>query len=476
VPFICTVFRTLARTALLAFALGAVAASASQKTPEPLTAADAAMQAGQFADAALKYERWLAVHPEAGEVLFALGTCYIQLGRSSDAAATLRQYVRRKPDSASGYALLGIALLDAANTVEAKAALESAIRINSSQINAVEALARIHLVEGDPSKALSLLRSIRSPDPHLLAEALMRGGDPKAAATLLDDRLAGNHAAAVQTYALAGMAHIKAGDLERAAEICEAGMRLYPNSEIEGMYLTLPAAVLGRRMAARLERLQSAPEVSELIAVGRALTDVDPARKTRALELARRVLEQAIEMAPADPSARYNYGRVLRQGNIGAALGAWTKALALQPGDDLAMQIHTQIGKAKEDLSDMPAAEQAYKTAFEINRRLPARVPEAALEYVRFLQLQARTRDAEAILNEVVGWNPWSPKARGERARLLAAKGDWNDVVTEGEFLLRNAADDDDLLRLAHFLLARAYFRLNQPDKAQVHRAWLESR
>jgi hypothetical protein len=171
----------------------------------------------------------------------------------------------------------------------------------------------------------------------------------------------------------------------------------------------MPAAVLGRRTAARLERLQSAPEVSELIAVGRVLTDVDPSRKTRALELARRVLEQAIEMAPGDPSARYNYGRVLRQGNIEAALGAWTKALALQPGDDLAMQIHTQIGKAKEDLSDMPAAEQAYKTAFEINRRLPARVPEAALEYVRFLHLQARTRDAEAVLNEVVGWNPWSP-------------------------------------------------------------------
>lgn len=470
------VFRTLARAAVTAFALLAIIASASQETPAPLAAADAAMQAGQFADAALKYERWLAVHPDAGEVLFALGTCYIQLGRPSDAAAMLRQYVRRKPDSASGYALLGIALLDAADTVQAKAALETAIRINAAQVNAVEALSRIHLVEGNPSKALSLLRSIRSPDPHLLAEALIRGGDAKAAAMLLDDRLAGNPPAGIQTYVLAALAHIKAGDLERAAEICEAGMRLYPNSEIEGMYLTLPAPVLGRRTAARLERLQNTPEVSELVAVGRVLTDVDPARKTRALELARRVLEQAIEMAPADPSARYNYGRVLRQRSIEEALAAWTKALTLHPSDDLAMQIYTQVAKAKEDLSDMPAAEQAYKAALEINRRLPARVPEAAIEYVRFLEMQSRPAEAEAVLNEALGWNPWSPKARAERARLLASKGDWNHVVTEGEFVLRNAGEDDDLLRLAHFLLARAYYRLKQPDKAQVHRAWLESR
>jgi tetratricopeptide (TPR) repeat protein len=167
---------------------------------------------------------------------------------------------------------------------------------------------------------------------------------------------------------------------------------------------------------------------------------------------------------------------VLRQRSIEEALAAWTKALALHPSDDLAMQIYMQVAKAKEDLSDMPAAEQAYKAALEINRRLPARVPEAAIEYVRFLEMQSRPSEAEAVLNEALGWNPWSPKARAERARLFASKGDWNHVVTEGEFVLRNAGEDDDLLRLAHFLLARAYYRLKQPDKAQVHRAWLESR
>jgi hypothetical protein len=78
-------------------------------------------------------------------------------------------------------------------------------------------------------------------------------------------------------------------------------------------------------------------------------------------------------------------------------------------------------------------------------------------------------------VGEIVGWNPWAPEARIERARMLADKGRWPDVVTEGEFVLRAAAGNRELLRVAHLLLARAYYRLDQPAKAQVHREWLES-
>jgi hypothetical protein len=62
-----------------------------------------------------------------------------------------------------------------------------------------------------------------------------------------------------------------------------------------------------------------------------------------------------------------------------------------------------------------------------------------------------------------------------ERARLLADAGRWKDVVAAGEFVLRNAGANQDLERVAHHLLARAYTRLNNPDKAQVHRTWIEA-
>jgi hypothetical protein len=110
-----------------------------------------------------------------------------------------------------------------------------------------------------------------------------------------------------------------------------------------------------------------------------------------------------------------------------------------------------------------------------VNRRLPRRVPEAALEYVRFHKVHGQAAQAEALLDEIVGWNPFAPEARVERARLLADSGRWEQVVTEGGFVLRQAAGNQRLVRVAHLLLARAYFRLNQPEKAQAHKQWLES-
>jgi tetratricopeptide (TPR) repeat protein len=462
--------------ALLSVSL-ARAQPSSPAPPPALAAADAALQAGRYAEAAAAYERWLAEHPDSREVLLALGACYIQLGRTADAAAVLRRYVARAPQSARGHALLGIALLDATDTTEARAALETALRLDPAQADAAEALARLHLVEGEPQRALERLRAVERPDVHLLAEAMVRAGDPAGASALVEPRLA-SEAPLVQTFVLAAWARLKAGDLERAAEICERGMRLYPDSEIESVYLTLPAPVLAARTAARLERLRraDAPDTAELVALGRVLLDADPARRTRALEIAERLLADAVALAPANASAHYNYGRALAARDPRAALGAWEKALALDPPEELALQILTQVGKTRDALSDPDGAERALRAALDINRRLPRRVPEAALEYVRFLQIRGREREAEAIVGEAIGWNPWLPEARAERARLLAARGAWKEVVAEGEFVLRHAEGNEALLRTAHHLLARAYYRLNQPEKAAIHRKWLESR
>ena len=87
--------------------------------------------------------------------------------------------------------------------------------------------------------------------------------------------------------------------------------------------------------------------MAELVAVGRVLIDADPHRKTRANEIAQRLLTHAIELAPDSASAHYNYGRALRQSSIKPALAEWEKALALDPGDELRLQILIKIGAAK---------------------------------------------------------------------------------------------------------------------------------
>lgn len=466
---------------LYVFVTSIVCLTASAQPAGPsLASADAAVQAGRFADAAVTYETWLRAHPDSKGVLLALGICYVQLGRHNEAVTTLRRYLKLVPASAAGHAALGIALFDGAKTAEAKTELETAVRLNPRQVDAVEALARIHLVEGKAAKAISLLRPLVASGANdearaLLGDALIKSGQPHAAASMLERELQANPRSTSQIYAISAWAHLKAGDIARAAEICERGMRIYPDSEIEAVYLSLPAPFLAERIGARIERLQNAPDVAELVAVGRVLVDADAHHKTRANEIAQRLLAHAIELAPNNASAHYNYGRALSRSSMERALKEWAKALALHPGGDLRLQILIKIGVAKLDLSDFEAAEYAFQAALEINRKLPRRNPEAMLEYVRFLQLKSRPEEAEALLREILSWNPLSPQAHVERAKLLAARGQWAKVVQEGEFVLRNAGEDEELLRSAHILLARAYLLLKQPEKAKWHQSWLES-
>jgi tetratricopeptide (TPR) repeat protein len=487
---------TLAAIVIAALVLGTTMAAARQRVDDRLAGADAALQAGRFAAAAGEYEAWLQTHPDSEQVLYALGVCYIQLGRPADAAHVLRRYVRLVPASSRGHALLGLSLLDGAATADARTALEKALALDPREPLAVETRARVALLDGEPATAVRLLKplidasSTSSRDPAtpraalapdddniraLFAEALIRGGDAPAAAAMLDAYLAADVHRPVPMHVLAAWAHIRSGELRKAADVCERGMRLHPDSEIEGVYLTLPAPLLAERTAARLRQLQEQPDVSEAIALGRVLTDVDPRRKTRARELAEKVLAQAIAMAPQNASAHYNYGRAVRETSVARALAAWDRALALEPPPELALQIHTQIAKARHDGADLDGADQAFNAALAINRTLRRRVPEASLEYVRFLRLTSRSAQAEEVLKETAAWNPWAPEVHVERARLLADEGRWTEVVEAGEFVLRNAGAAEDLERVAHHLLARAYTRLNDPEKAEVHRTWIEA-
>jgi tetratricopeptide (TPR) repeat protein len=468
----------------LAFSLMAISSlgctAAAQNAAASLASADAAMLGGRFSDAARDYEVWLKTHPDSSEVLLALGTCYVQLGRLDEAAAVLRRYVRLVPGSAAGHAVLGIALLDGVRTAEAKAELETAVKLNPLQADAVQALARVYLVEDRAGEAAALLQPLLASGTDdetqaLLANALIKGGQAEAASSLFERRLTANPRSAPQTYAMAAGAFLRSGNLSRAAEVCEQGMRLYPDSEIEGVYLSLPAPFLAERIGKRIEHLQGAPEVSELIAVGRVLIAADTARKTRANEIAQRLLAHAIELAPDSASAHYNYGRALRQAGVEGAFQEWEKALMLHPSDELRLQILMQIAGAKLERSDFAGAEQAFREALEINRKLPRRETQPALEYVRFLQLRSRPAEAGQVLREALVWNPLSPEAHAERAKLLAASGDWGKVVDEGEFVLRTAGESMELARTAHLLLARAYYRLKQTQKAQLHESWLKS-
>jgi tetratricopeptide (TPR) repeat protein len=261
-----------------------------------------------------------------------------------------------------------------------------------------------------------------------------------------------------------------------AAAICEQGMRADPNSdEIEAIYLSLPASVLAARWAERYERVWQSSDVRELIALGRALSDIDPGRKTEGPKLALGLLARAIQLAPDNPSAHFNYGRALRNaGAPGEMFAAWDKALTLHPGDALRVQIYSWIGQQRSVLMQPGPAAAAFEAAHTINQKPGLRQPRWAWEYFKFLKAQSRNEEAGKLLQTILSWSPGFIPAVLERARLSMARQEWMAAIRDAEYALRIAAGNAELERGAHSVLARAYHATHQESQARPHQSWIE--
>jgi tetratricopeptide (TPR) repeat protein len=248
-----------------------------------------------------------------------------------------------------------------------------------------------------------------------------------------------------------------------------------PTSEtLEAIYFSLPGEFLARRLASWLERALRKPDALELVALGRVLSDGDPGHKTRALSIAKAILARAVTLAPEEPLAHYTYGRALRFEEPEAALASWREALGLRPPLELAIEIHTEAARLYSERTEFDAAEKAFRAAFEMNRAAKMVRPAAALEFARFLMAQAREQEAEGIVQEVLRWRPLYPAARLERARVLERKKQWDQAISEAEFVLAQSGDSLPLARQARLILARAYRATGRHEKAREQVALLQ--
>ncbi len=448
-----------------------------------LDAAGADMRAGRFAAAAKQYEAYLREAPGSGPALLGLATCYIRTGRRQAAIRMLRRYIKVAPDSERGHSALGLMLYETGRFSEAAPELERALRLDPAQGSAIEPLARTYLLQGRASDAVALLRpAVTLPGAGeqrilLLATALIRTGDVAGAASLLQNLLSRNERCGAEVYAAAAWSYTLLKDARSAAALCEKGMRLYPDSdEISAVYVSLPPEVLAERLAARHAAAEQSADVNELVALARALSDMDPGRKTAAPEMAAQLLGRALKLAPRNPSVHYQYGRALSlRAKPETILAAWEKALSLNPPAELAVMLQTQIARARRSQSDFPGAARAFRAALKINRTLPRPRPDAAFEYVLFFNAEGQPGEARSLLAEIMRWDPLFLPAHIERARDLAVREQWAAAAESAGFVLNNAGNKMELLRPAHAMLARAYAALNQPEKARVHQAWIEA-
>ena len=207
-------------------------------------------------------------------------------------------------------------------------------------------------------------------------------------------------------------------------------------------------------------------EAARLKAEGRALL-VDRTRSAQA----RAALEKAVQLAPGDPEARYFLARwaCLHQENA-LCLTEARAALALSPGNgNASVQLNTLIGIAAGRAGQPDAAEAAFQSALESNRRMGLKDPLAALHYVDFLLQQQRDGEAEALVGLLIERAPAFGPAYLERAKILARRGKRAEAAETAELSLKLRWMDRDRQRAAHALLAQLYSQLGDQDQARLH-------
>jgi tetratricopeptide (TPR) repeat protein len=451
---------------------------------QPVESAATLMQAGKYAAAVAPLEAMVRKRPNDSEALLALGICYSQTGKPAEAVAVLQKHVALAPRSSDGRAVLGIVLLAMGRVLEAKPELEQAVRLDSSQAEAVKALARADNLLGKPAAAVALLGPLAASaaaddDAKLLfAQALLKSGDAAAAAAELDRLLASNPRSGPEVYLGAAIARKNLGQLDRAFEICERGMQVHPYSErLETFYSALPLDLFAARMERRLERLGPKPgDVDELIALGRVMINIEKAKSIGAADQAESLLARAIALAPGNPCARHFHARsLLVLGKPEAAVAGFHSALAAGPNAALAILIRTWCGLAETRLTHTDRAEAEYRAAFEANRKLDRHMVDPAFQYFLFLRDSARADEAQRILDEILRWEPYFAPALLERAKQLAARDQPNKAVEQAELALQNVENDPALLRAAHFFLARTYHAMNRGTEARAHEDWIKA-
>lgn len=436
---------------------------------------------GRYEEAASRFRLVLARRSDASEALFGLGIACSQLGRLQEAREALERYVRLQPSAADGHSALGLVLLAAGRRTEAKPELERALRLEPQNLETAKALAHIEIEEYDGPRAVGLLKPLAtSPDfddeaRRLLDAGYAQSGDHRAAVAILGPALDRQPPPPPEVFILVTGSALRAGDTAFAEHACDLGLRLYLNSdEIEQRCLRVVSMSFVKHLESTLR--DSAQDVPTLILMGRLLAEIagvsDEETKQRCIKL----LEKAVVLGPTDPVALYNLGRGLRMlAQPERAVPVLERALGADPNEELQTLIWTQIGWAEQDLGHVARAENAFDRAFQLNRRLARHLAASGFNFYTFLMVENKERQAAAVLDEILHWDPAFLPARMKHAQMLAEESRLAEAAEEAEFVARNADEENQPLnRAAHIFLLQLYKRMGRTEEAARHEAWLK--
>jgi len=114
-------------------------------------------ESGRFDDAALHYEKILALVPDSPGILYQLGLTHFRAGRAAEAIEALNGAADRRRDFWEAYYLRGAVFLSIGGASEAERDFRAALDLATDAGLAREALTELYLDQNRPEKALALI-------------------------------------------------------------------------------------------------------------------------------------------------------------------------------------------------------------------------------------------------------------------------------------------------------------------------------
>ena len=183
-------------------------------------------------------------------------------------------------------------------------------------------------------------------------------------------------------------------------------------------------------------------------------------------DVAKSCLITAITADPVSEEAQFYLGVLFyTQNDFKLAISPLQKAQTLSPKSSLPVfylaMTHEALGHDTEALN-------FYKQAQKLSPDKSPQSAEILVAYGRFLLSLGRTPDGVEKERQAIAIESGSRDAHYELAKGLEHEGDFKNAAQEGERALALPGLDTSDAEI-HFLLARLYRRLNQPDLAKAH-------
>lgn len=283
----------------------------------------------------------------------------------------------------------------------------------------------------------------------------INSGDFLHATSILTEVIQADSHASADVYRMLAFSQFKLDRNEDALATCEHGLALYPSSDPLGMLYLL---ILHKEVSPEERRLRlesGVRQIPDSPILARALGEellASNSQDSRALDL----FSIAVKLSPNDAEAHFFYGESACFNQESVLLTLCIKELRhayeLAPSNQQAnMQLYTMIAVAEDTLDDIKLAAEDFNRAMKANRTLARPSPYTAIKYATFLLSQNDSKQAAAITDEALKWDPSYGPAHFLRATLLAEQSKRADAVSEAELALQDSQSSKNQLRAYHF-------------------------